>query len=269
MLVHQDIEFKVTKVTPLSSLFLCIKILREREKISQNSVTFITENNTNTRVAGAVATYIGIDGYRRGWVAAYIDEAGGRYLDHRLLAVPHTRAMIDLPVGLPDRGYRQCDVEARALVGSRVFLGARWGLWKFKRYEHANRYYWRKGDTGISMQLWCIRHKLRDVNTAMTPGRQVKLRETHPELVFWRLAGRPLDSKKSVSGRTQRIKLLRSHGIRDIDRWLGTRKGTGIGRDDLLDACACALAARDSKNRFPRKIEPEFDSRGIRIEIWY
>jgi predicted RNase H-like nuclease len=53
--------------------------------------------------------YIGADGYRRGWVAVYIDEAGGHYFEHsssldELLAVPHTRAMIDLPVGLPDRG---------------------------------------------------------------------------------------------------------------------------------------------------------------------
>jgi predicted RNase H-like nuclease len=221
-----------------------------------------------------VGTYIGIDGYRGGWVAAYIGETGGRYFDHScnlddLLAVPHTRAMIDLPVGLPDRGYRQCDVEARALVGSSVFLGARWGVWGFERYEDANEHYRGKGDKGISQQLWCIRHKLRDVNTAMTPARQVKLRETHPELVFRRLAGGPLDSKKSESGCKQRIELLRSHDIRDIDRWLGTRKGTGIGRDDLIDACACALAARDSKNRFPRKNEPEVNSRGIRMEIWY
>jgi len=103
----------------------------------------------------------------------------------------------------------------------------------------------------------------------MTPSRQAKLRETHPELVFRRLAGGPLDSKKSESGCKQRIELLMNHGIRDINRWLGTRKGTGIGRDDLIDACACALAARDSKNRFPRKNKPEFNSRGIRMETWY
>jgi predicted RNase H-like nuclease len=207
-------------------------------------------------------------------VAVYIDEGGGRCFDHScnlddLLAVPHTRAMIDLPVGLPDRGYRQCDVEARALVGSRVFLGARWGVWGFERYEDANEHYWGKGDKGISRQLWCIRSKLREVNTSMSPARQAKLQETHPELVFRRLAGGPLDSKKSESGCKQRIELLRSHDIRDIDRWLGSRKGTGIGRDDLIDACACALAAWDSKNRLPSIKEIPTDPRGIRMEIWY
>jgi predicted RNase H-like nuclease len=225
-------------------------------------------------VAGAVATYIGIDGYRRGWVAVYIDDIVGQYFDHSssfddLLAVPHARAMIDMPVGLPDRGYRQCDVEARGVVGSRVFLGARWGVWEFESFQAANDHYWRMDDSGISQQLWCIRHKLRDVNTLMSPSRQAKLRETHPELVFRRLAGGPLDSKKSESGRARRIELLGSLGFREIDHWLDMRKGTGIARDDLIDACACALAARDSKNRFPRKNEPEFDNRGIRMEIWY
>jgi predicted RNase H-like nuclease len=221
-----------------------------------------------------VGTYIGIDGYRRGWVAVYLDKAGGRYFDHScsldgLLAVPHTCAMIDLPVGLPDRGYRQCDVEARAVVGSRVFLGARWGVWEFESFQAANDHYWRTSDSGISQQLWCIRHKLRDVNTAMTPARQAKLRETHPELVFRRLAGVDLESKKTATGRQRRIKVLLAHGVKEIEHWLGMRKGTGIGRDDLIDACACALAARDSKNRFPGKNEPELDSRGIRMEIWY
>jgi predicted RNase H-like nuclease len=103
----------------------------------------------------------------------------------------------------------------------------------------------------------------------MTPGRQVKLRETHPELVFRRLAAGSLDNKKSETGREQRLRLLREHGISEIDLWLKMRQGTGIARDDLIDACACALAARDSKNRFPRKNEPEVNSRGIRMEIWY
>jgi predicted RNase H-like nuclease len=154
-------------------------------------------------------------------------------------------------------------------VGSRVFLGARWGVWEFESFKAANDHYWQAGDSGISQQLWCIRHKLRDVNTTITPARQIKLLETHPELVFRRLAGGSLDNKKSESGRTQWIELLGSHGIKEIDRWLRLRKGTGIGRDDLIDACACALAAKDSKNRLPSIKEIPTDPRGLRMEIWY
>jgi predicted RNase H-like nuclease len=219
-------------------------------------------------------TFIGIDGFRGGWVAVYIDDAGASRFGHSsnlddLLSVPYSRAMIDMPIGLPNRGYRQCDVEARGLVGSRVFLGARWGLWKFNRHKDANDHYWQAGDKGTSMQLWCIRSKLRDVNELMSPARQTKLRETHPELVFWRLAGQALDSKKSEAGRKQRIELLENQGFGEIDRWLGMRAGTGIGRDDLIDACACVLAARDSKDRLPRYGTIPTDARGLRMEIWY
>lgn len=221
-----------------------------------------------------MGTCIGIDGFRGGWAAVYIDDDGASHFDHSsslddLLSVPHSRAMIDLPIGLPDLGYRQCDVEARRLVGSRVFLGARWGVWKFKCHQDANNEYWRTGDKGISVQLWCIRSKLRDVNESMSPARQTKLRETHPELVFWRLAGHALSNKKKESGRKQRIELLKKHGIGEVDHWLGMRKGTGIARDDLIDACACALAARDSRDRLPRAKETPADARGVRMEMWY
>jgi predicted RNase H-like nuclease len=83
--------------------------------------------------------------------------------------------------GLPERGYRQCDREARRLVGPSVFLGARWNVWTFQTYEKANAHYRADFDTGISKQLWCIRYKLQEVNEAMTPQKQSCLQETHPD----------------------------------------------------------------------------------------
>jgi predicted RNase H-like nuclease len=102
--------------------------------------------------------------------------------------------MIDIPIGLPDRGYRQCDIEARALVGPRVFLGARWGVWKFETLDEANAHYWREEGVGrgISMQLFCIRGKLQELNETPIPPR---LFEAHPEMIFRRIAGRVLGSK--------------------------------------------------------------------------
>ncbi len=224
--------------------------------------------------AKRVGTYVGIDGFRKGWIAVYLDDHGDRNFDYsasleHLLSLPYDRALIDLPIGLPDRGYRECDLQARRLVGPRVFLGARWGVWEFKRFKDVNRHYWKIGDPGISQQLWCLRSKLEEVNTSMTVTRQAKLQETHPELVFRRLAGRILDSKKNENGRRQRIHLLRKHGIAEINQWLQMRHGTSIGRDDLMDACACALAARSSNLRLPDTGKVPTDSRGIRMEIWY
>jgi len=47
---------------------------------------------------------------------------------------------------------------------------------------------------------------------------------------------------------------------------LTQRYRTGIGRDDLIDACACAVAARDSTSRLGGD---EVDIRGLRMEINY
>jgi predicted RNase H-like nuclease len=102
----------------------------------------------------------------------------------------------------------------------------------------------------------------------MTPRRQSRLQETHPELVFWRLSGGPLANKKTEDGRKQRMALLKPHGFDQIETWSGQRRGTGIGRDDLIDACACALAARDRSQRIPSDVRDR-DRRGIRMEIWY
>ena len=79
--------------------------------------------------------YLGMDGFRLGWVAAWIDDAGRQGFDYsagvpRLLQIPHKRAMIDIPIGLPNEGHRNCDLKAQ--VGSSVFLGARRNLFEFE-----------------------------------------------------------------------------------------------------------------------------------------
>jgi predicted RNase H-like nuclease len=219
-------------------------------------------------------TYVGVDGFRWGWVAAWIDGGGNQGFDfssslNRLLGHPNDRCMIDVPIGLPSRGYRQCDTGARRLLGSSVFLGARRGLWDFHSYDDANRHFHNEGQPGVSQQLWNIRSKIREVDAIMTRQRQDRLCETHPELIFWRLNGQaPLESKKTEAGRLQRSALLKRHGFTKIDHWLGWRFGTGVGRDDLLDACACAIAARTSKDKLPIGESPR-DDKGLRMEIWY
>jgi predicted RNase H-like nuclease len=218
-----------------------------------------------------VATFVGLDGIPGGWVAVYLIGDRERRFAYaksvaQLLVDPFDRAMIDMPIGLPEQGYRQCDIEARRLVGSRVFLGARQGVWNFKTLEEANLYYWNQEGPGrgISMQLFCIREKLRELNECPLPPRVC---EAHPEVIFWRIAGRVLASKRTTKGREERIALLEANGIREVRRWLGQRHRTGIGRDDLIDACACALAARDSTQRLPA--DRRVATAGGRAEIWY
>lgn len=218
--------------------------------------------------------YLGLDGFRFGWVAAWIDERGRHGFDYspgltRLLAIPHARAMIDMPIGLKPSGYRACDLCARKLVGPAVFVGARRDLWEFPDMAAANRYYWKNESKGrgVSAQLWNIRDKIREVDEIMTPARQTTIGEAHPELILWNLAGRVrLAKKTSAEGREQRIALLAQRGFTRLPKWLAQRHSTGIGRDDLIDACACAVAARDSTQRVGGD---EIDPRGLRMEINY
>jgi predicted RNase H-like nuclease len=219
-----------------------------------------------------VPNYLGLDGFRFGWVAAWIDDRGDHGFDYspgltRLLAMPHARAMIDMPIGLKTEGYRCCDKEARKLVGPAVFLGARRDLWTFSDMAAANREYKEKSDKGVSCQLWNIREKMKEVDDFMDTEKQKTICEAHPELIFWNLAGQiRLEPKTSPRGREQRIVLLKDRGFTRIEKWLTQRHGTGIGRDDLIDACACAVAARDSTQRVGGE---EIDPRGLRMEINY
>ena len=183
--------------------------------------------------------------------------------------MPHQRAMIDMPIGLKMSGHRTCDIRARELVGASVFPGARRNLWEFPDQASANRYYWRHEGRGmgVSCQLWNIRDKIKEVDDFITPDRQATIGEAHPELIFRKLGhSLRLEGKKSALGRGQRIALLADRGFVKLSKWLTQRYGTGIGRDDLIDACACAVAARDSTSRLDGN---EVDVRGLRMEINY
>jgi len=218
--------------------------------------------------------YLGVDGFRRGWVAAWIDDRGNHGFDYspgldRLFSMPCQRAMIDMPIGLKMCGHRMCDLRAREMLGASVFMGARRNLRHFSVQASANQYYWlHEGrGMGVSWQLWNIKDKIKEVDDFMTPERQAVIGEAHPELIFQRLAGPlRLGGKKSAAGRDQRINLVVDRGFVKISKWLMQRYGTGIGRDDLIDACACAIAARDS-DQFLGGDEP--DIRGLRMEINY
>jgi predicted RNase H-like nuclease len=222
---------------------------------------------------------VGLDGFDKGWVAVRMDGSKRELLFLKsvseLVSLAFDRAGIDMPVGLPDSGLRECDLAARVLLrphAPRVFTGARRGLWELASPAEANRLLKARGEAGISVQLWNLGAKITEVDALMTPRLQTKVREVHPELVFLRLNfGRPLPSKKTDEGIELRVQLLRREGFADIRRWIGAgRAGSGAKADDILDACAVAIAARDfgQGNVLPRGPAPK-DSRGLKMQIWY
>lgn len=222
---------------------------------------------------------VGLDGFSKGWVAVRMDGATRElhFLKSvsELSAITFDRAGIDMPIGLPERDERSCDLEARALLrphASRVFTGARRGLWDHPSHADANRALKRQGEKGVSIQLWHLGPKILEVDRFMTPRRQDKFREAHPELVFRRLNdGEPVPSKHTPQGLALRVNLLRGEGFMNIRRWIDVeRLGTGAKTDDILDACAVAIAARDfdQGHVLPRGSAPR-DAKGLEMQIWY
>jgi predicted RNase H-like nuclease len=218
---------------------------------------------------------IGVDGCRGGWIAVTIDEGHRRFrilgrIDALALQAGDS-VLIDIPIGLPARGRRGCDLEARRMLGAawpRVFLDIRRPLLAFDDYEAANRWGKTTDDNGISRQLWAILPKIAEVDRWITPQAQDAVYEAHPELAFMRLNGGAVlhPGKKTKEGRALRRGLVRAAGFCAIDAWLGCLRGQGAGPDDLLDACALALAARD-----PRRVAGggATDERGLVMDIWY
>jgi predicted RNase H-like nuclease len=234
--------------------------------------------------------FIGVDGYSKGWVVVSLHDAGQCEIDFlvrteeketeafvelkRLFDAPFRRAMIDIPIGLPETGYRYCDLEGRELLREnrcRLFCGARRPLLSYERREAAHAWAKSIDNFGVSCQLFCLLPKIKQVDQLMSPGRQKRICETHPELIFQRLNGdSSLPSKKTHDGIQKRRNLLFDNGFSSIDDLLNRRLGRGAKPDDVLDACACALAAKfaDRKRRLP-KTQQKPDSKGLRMEMWY
>jgi predicted RNase H-like nuclease len=124
----------------------------------------------------------------------------------------------------------------------------------------------------MSIQTWGILAKIREVDAAMSPERQARIGETHPELVYAAMnGGSPLqNSKKTVEGRAERRRLLLGC-LPGAETILRAPRAGGAAQDDLLDAAALLWSAeRQISGEALRLPElPEFDERGLRMEIRY
>jgi predicted RNase H-like nuclease len=103
---------------------------------------------------------------------------------------------------------------------------------------------------------------------------QQTVRESHPEVIFARLAsdGRGLKpNKKTLDGRTARQALLRSFLPNFDPEQVRISLGrSNVALDDVIDAAACLVAAyriaQGNAIVLPSG-EPEYDQRGLRMEI--
>ena len=162
-------------------------------------------------------------------------------------------ALVDIPIGLLDSGPRACDIEARQLLGPRrssVFPAPSRALLAATAYRGQ-----------CSVQLWNILAKIREVDVAMTPRLQRRVREAHPECSFCLLRGAPLpEPKKTARGLSMRKSLLRP--------FFGRLEAIpGAALDDVLDAHALLWSARRVAAGQGLALGGERDARGLRCEI--
>jgi predicted RNase H-like nuclease len=122
------------------------------------------------------------------------------------------------------------------------------------------------------MQLFRIAPRIREVDEALRADAALAARvfEVHPELAFWRLNGdRPLALAKKVKpGLALRRRLLIAAGFPRVV--VGEPPPIGAGRDDLLDALACAAIARRIHAGLARPFPdpPQRDEHGLLMAIW-
>jgi predicted RNase H-like nuclease len=184
---------------------------------------------------------LGVDGARGGWVGALtrLDDVAGEGVVWvtftsiaQALALDADVVAVDMPIGLPGAGRRECDLLAKRALGrahSRVFFAPPRDVLAATSYDDAGARHRAHADGhGLSVQTWNIVDKIREVDAAADDPRLV---EVHPELSFARLAGAVLTSKHGPDGRAVRLRALavRWPGLRDVPQGL-----------DALDALAAA-----------------------------
>jgi predicted RNase H-like nuclease len=234
----------------------------------------------------------GADGCRDGWLVVLWQLTAGTV---RRRVVPNVAALLDLPeaptllgvdmvIGCPDRaepGGRRCDRQARQLLGhprgASVFSPPARNALTADTYDEAQRRNRASGPDapGLSKQTFYLLPKLRALAERMTPPRQERVREVHPELAFYAMNGDvPVAaSKHSDDGRATRANLLEGNGFPDVRAAIDALSGGGVGPDDVLDAHAACWTARrlheGTAERCPPRNEPApHNDRGLRMEIW-
>src|SRR5215831_7450246 len=244
--------------------------------------------------------FVGVDGCRAGWLLALMRPGDSevclrvvaRFAE--VIAAPEAPSVIavDIPIGLPEQaghGGRRADNMVRPFLGARrssvfsvpsrraVFAAVGpFGDQQSRSAAHQRACAVARETSvpprSITIFAFGIFSKIREVDAVLQSDRALdgRVRETHPELAFWRLnAGCPLASaKKTKAGLALRRRLLIEAGL--APAMVNGAPPKGAGPDDLLDALVCAAIAvrihRGLARPFPDP--PERDACGLPMAIW-
>lgn len=227
-------------------------------------------------------TVAGVDSCPFGWICVlvtFFDEVveESHHLVERFeslyrLEVLPSFVAVDIPLGLldePTEGGRECDRLARKVLGrpraSSIFSPPSRSSLNCASYDEAREY-------GLNKQSFGILPKVREMDGIMTPELQVRIREVHPEVSFFVMAGltAAVSGKKKPAGREERTQLLEGRFFQ-VQECLDSCPAGKAAADDVLDAYACAWSAmrifRGEAGCLPD--DPPRDSKGLEMGIWY
>jgi predicted RNase H-like nuclease len=184
---------------------------------------------------------------------------------------------LDMPIGLPRAGSRDCDLAARKCLKERrnsVFPAPIRAAVTASSREEASVITSQIDGRRVAAQAWAIYPKIRAVDEALASSAAARaaIREVHPEVSFWAWNGRrPMAfPKKKADGLAERLAL--------VEEWLGggilaRARGDYLKRDladdDILDAIAGLWTAHriaaGKAETLPAS--PPRDETGLPIEI--
>ena len=224
----------------------------------------------------------GVDGCRAGWLC--VENSEDRVAGHifrsfadLLAALPTAWVIaVDIPIGLPEQGRRDCDTAARRVLSPTrnrsVFPTPVMGVLHETHYPTANQKHRDIDGRGLQQQAFAILPKIRDVNLPLqsNPTLQHRVKEIHPEVCFavWNHSV-PMPHRKSTpEGQTDRERLIDAE-------WPGQRstiRDCLQGRyeiDDLNDAFAALWTARRIAQGNACVLGSQsIDKYGLRMEMW-
>lgn len=229
----------------------------------------------------------GIDGCKAGWMLiTFSDTPSYKVLrtneDLEKTFDEYDRIFIDMPIGLEDEIYtRECDDLLRKKLGaeyaSSVFSPPIRPALHAPSYVEANMQSYEYTEKKLTLQSWNITPKIRLLDDMLQakPELQEKVFESHPELLFMKLNGGMIYQKKNTKkGLRHRLSLIvdREEVADDFFRDIKEEfRRNEVGEDDIVDAMALALGAKQSVAEGIKTLpeEPEHDSQGLVKAIHY
>lgn len=232
--------------------------------------------------------HVGVDGCGVGWIGVSKDGSELIYrtsatLSGLLSYFPRAeRVLVDMPIGLPwcDRPIRPCDQLARAILGTRrssVFPVPCRPAAHAATQAQARDINRAALGRSLSAQTLGICQKIAEVDSLLLSKKapSTNIREIHPEVCFWALAGRTAmkNNKRKRPGIDERLDLLRRFepGVeRLLEHVLGEEYRKDVSADDVLDAAVAFVTCRAPKSRLRRLSgTPNTDEKGLPMEMVY